>query len=168
MLIVIAGMGSVGFHLSKQLSKETHYIVCIDADSEKLTYAGSLTDILAIHGSSTSIQPLKDAKIEKADLLVAVTSSEEVNIATAIFGKKLGAKKCIARVGNAEHLSSNSGINLSLLGIDYLIYPEEMACQDIVSLIFRTAGTDVLEFEKGKLSILGLKLDQNAPVIQRK
>jgi len=168
MLIVIAGMGSVGFHLAKQLSKESHDIVAIDADSEKLTYAGSLTDILAIHGSSTSIQTLKDAKIEKADLLVAVTSSEEVNITTAILGKKLGAKKCIARVGNAEYLSPNSGINFSQLGIDYLIYPEEMAAQEIVSLIFRTAATDVLEFEKGKLSILGLKLDKNAPVIQRK
>ena len=91
MLIVIAGMGDVGFHLAKQLSKESHDIVAIDTDSEKLAYADSLTDILAINGSSTSIQTLKNAKIEKADLLVAVTSSEEVNIATAIFGKKLGA-----------------------------------------------------------------------------
>src|SRR3972149_6830428 len=103
MLIVIAGMGSVGFHLAKQLSKESHDIVAIDADSEKLTYAGSLTDILAIHGSSTSIQTLKDAKIEKADLLVAVTSSEEVNITTAILGKKLGAKKCKLNLQNCRH-----------------------------------------------------------------
>src|SRR4030065_2195700 len=117
MLIVIAGMGSVGFHLAKQLSKESHDIVAIDADSEKLTYAGSLTDILAIHGSSTSIQTLKDAKIEKADLLVAVTSSEEVNIATAILGKKLGAKKTIARIGNAEYQDPKVGVNFSEIGI---------------------------------------------------
>ncbi len=167
MLIVIAGVGDVGFHLAKQLSKEGNDIVAIDKDSEKLAYAESLTDILAINGSSTSIQTLKDAKIEKADLLVAVTASEEVNIATAILGKKLGAKKCIARVGNAEYVSQESGINFKQLGIDYLIYPEEMAAQEIVSLIQRTAATDVLEFEKGKLSILGLKLDKKAPVIQK-
>src|SRR3989339_66836 len=167
MLIVIAGMGDVGFHLAKQLSKEEHDIVAIDKDSEKLAYADSLTDILAINGSSTSIQTLKDAKIEKTDLLVAVTASEEVNIVTAILGKKLGAKKCIARVGNAEYVSPESGINFKQLGIDYLIYPEEMAAQEIVSLIQRTAATDVLEFEKGKLSILGLKLDKKAPVIQK-
>jgi len=168
MLIVIAGMGDVGFHLAKQLSKESHDIVAIDTDAQRLAYAGSLTDILAIIGSSTSIKTLKDAKIEKADLLVAVTSSEEVNITTAILGKKLGAKKSIARVSNAEYLSPDSGINFSQLGIDYLSYPEEMAAQEIVSLIYRTAATDVLEFEKGKISILGLRLDKNAPVIQRK
>lgn len=167
MLIVIAGMGDVGFHLAKQLSKEEHDIVAIDKDSEKLSYADSLTDILVINGSSTSIRTLKNAKIDKADLLVAVTSSEEVNIATAIIGKKLGAKKCIARVGNAEYVSLESEINFKQLGIDYMIYPEEMAAQEIVSLIQRTAATDVLEFEKGKLSILGLKLDKKAPVIQK-
>lgn len=168
MLIVIAGMGDVGFHLAKQLSKESHDIVAIDTDSEKLSYADSLTDILAINGSSTSVQTLKNAKIDKADLLVAVTSSEEVNLTTAILGKKLGAKKCIARVSNAEYLSLTAGVNFYELGIDNLIYPEEMAAQEIVSLIFRTAATDVYEFEKGKLSVLGLRLDKQAAIIQKK
>lgn len=168
MRIVIAGIGDVGFYLAKQLSKEEHDIVAIDTDSAQLAYAESLTDILTINGSSTSVQILKSAKIEKADLLVAVTSSEEVNLTTAMLGKKLGAKKCIARIGNAEYLSEESGINFTQLGIDYMIYPEEMAAQEIVSLINRTAATDVLEFEQGKLSILGLKLDKDAPVIQKK
>ncbi len=168
MLIIIAGMGDVGFHLAKQLSKEEHDIVAIDTDTEKLEYAASLTDILAISGSSTSIQILRNAKIEKADLLVAVTSSEEVNITTAILAKKLGVKKCIARIGNAEYVSPESGIDFKQLGIDYMIYPEEMAAQEIVNLIHRTAATDVLEFEKGKLSILGLKLDKAAPIIQKR
>lgn len=168
MLIVIAGMGDVGFHLAKQLSKETHDIVAIDADSEKLAYADSLTDILTINGYATSVQTLRNAKIDKADLLVAVTSSEEVNITTAILAKKLGAKKCIARIGNAEYLNADSGINFYQLGVDYMIYPEEMAAQEIVSLIHRTAATDVLEFEKGKLSILGLRLDKSAPIIQKR
>ncbi len=168
MRIVIAGMGSVGFHLAKQLSKEEHDIVAIDTDSKKLSYADSLTDILSLNGSSTSIQKLKEAKVDKADLLVAVTSSEEVNITTAMLGKKLGAQKCIARIGNAEYLSADSDLDFKNLGIDYMIYPEEMAAQEIVSLIHRTAATDVLEFEQGKLSILGLKLDKNAPVIQKK
>ena len=95
MLIVIAGLGDVGFQLAKQLSKESHDIVAIDVNLQKLSYADSLTDILSINGSSTSIKTLKDAKIEKADLLVAVTSSEEVNLTTAILAKKLGATDCI-------------------------------------------------------------------------
>ena len=111
---------------------------------------------------------MEQANINRADLIVAVTSSEEVNITTAILGKKLGAKKTIARIANAEYLSAKSKINFTELGIDYMIYPEQLAATETVNLILRTAATDVLEFEKGKLSVLGLKLDKNAPVMHKK
>ena len=98
MRIIIAGMGDVGYHLAKQLSQESHDIIAIDTNQQRLSYTDSMTDVMTVNGSSTSIKVLLDAKVDKADLLVAVTSSEEVNIATAILGKKLGAKKTIARI----------------------------------------------------------------------
>ncbi len=168
MRIIIAGMGDVGYHLAKQLSSESHDIIAIDMDQERLSYTDSMTDILTINGSSTSIKTLIDANVAKADLLVSVTSSEEVNIATAIIGKKLGAKKTIARIGNAEYLEPGCQVNFHELGIDFMIYPEELAAMETVNLIMRTAATDVLEFENGKLSVLGLKLDKNAPVVHKK
>jgi trk system potassium uptake protein len=168
MRIIIAGIGDVGYHLAKQLSSESHDIIAIDKSKERLSYTDSMTDILTIQGSSTSIAILKDAKIEKADLLVAVTSSEATNIATAILGKKLGAKKTVARIGNGEYLSPNSGINFPEIGVDFMIYPEELAALEVVNLILRTAATDVLEFEGGKLSVMGLRLDKSAPVIHKK
>lgn len=167
MRIIIAGVGDVGYHLAKQLSMEAHDIVAIDTNDERLSHVGSNTDILTIEGSSTSLQVLRDAKIEKTDLLVAVTPSEETNIATAILGKKLGAKKTIARIANSEYLDKSSGINFKELGIDFMIYPEELAANEVVSLILRTAATDILEFEGGKLSVMGLKLDKDAPVIHK-
>jgi trk system potassium uptake protein TrkA len=127
-----------------------------------------MTDVMTINGSSTSIKVLLDAKVDKADLLVAVTSQEEVNIATAILGKKLGAKKTIARIGNSEYQDPEVGINFSEIGIDYMIYPEELAAMETVNLILRTAATDILEFEKGKLTVMGLRLDKNAPIIHKK
>jgi len=168
MRIVIAGMGDVGYQLAKQLSQESHDIIAIDVNQQRLSYSDAMADILTINGSSTSIQVLERANISKADLLVAVTSSEEVNITTAILGKKLGAKKTIARIANAEYLTSDSGINFSEIGIDYMIYPEQLAATETVNLIHRTAATDVLDFEKGKLLVLGLKLDKKAPVIHKK
>lgn len=167
MRVIIAGMGDVGYQLAKQLSSENNDIVAIDLDHDRLHYTDQMADILTIEGSSTSIKILEEAQIEKADLLVAVTSSEEVNIATAILGKKLGAKKTVARISNAEYLDPKHGVNFSELGIDFMIYPEELAALETVNLINRTAATDIIEFENGKLQVIGLKLDKNAPVIHK-
>jgi len=167
MRIVIAGMGDVGYHLAKQLSQDSHDIVAIDTSQQRLSYTDSMTDIMTINGSSTSLKVLLDAKVDKADLLVAVTSLEEVNITTAMLGKKLGAKKTIARIANAEYQDAGFGVNFSEMGIDFMIYPEELAAMETVNLILRTAATDILEFEEGKLTVMGLRFDKNAPVINK-
>ena len=168
MRIIIAGMGDVGYQLAKQLSSEAHDIIAIDNDQQRLSYTDSMTDILTINGSSTSIKVLKEAKVEKTDLVVAVTSSEEVNLTTAFISKRLGAKRTIARVSNAEYLENENLVGFHQMGIDFMIYPEELAAMEVVRLINRTAATDVIEFENGKISVIGLKLDKSAPVIHQK
>lgn len=168
MRIIIAGMGDVGYQLAKQLSIESHDIIAIDLDQDRLSYSDQMADILTINGSSTSVSVLKQAGIDKADLLVAVTASEEVNITTAIIGKKLGVKRTIARIFNDEYLEPESGVNFNELGVDFMIYPEGLAAIETVNLINRTAATDVLEFEDGKLSVMGIRLDKNAPIIHKK
>jgi trk system potassium uptake protein len=168
MRIIIAGMGDVGYHLAKQLSSEAHDIIAIDTDQQRLSYTDSMTDILTINGSSTSIKVLKEAKVEKTDLVVAVTSSEEVNITTALLSKRLGAKRTIARVSNAEYMEFENTVGFQAMGIDFMIYPEELAAMEVVRLINRTAATDVIEFEKGKISVIGLRLDKSATVIHQK
>ena len=167
MRIVIAGMGDVGYHLAKQLSNEEHDIIAIDMDQQRLSYSDSMADILTINGSSTSVATLKQAKVDKADLFVAVTSFEEVNVTSAILAKKLGAKKTIARISNSEYLDESVDISFSEIGIDFMIYPEELAAREMVNLILRSAATDVMDFEGGKLSVIGLRLDKDAPVIRK-
>ncbi|GMR25372.1 MAG: Trk system potassium transporter TrkA [Ignavibacteria bacterium] len=167
MRIVIAGIGDVGYHLAKELSSESHDIIAIDKNQQRLSRIDSMVDILTITGSATSLGILKEAKTNEADLFVAVTSSEEANITAAILAKKIGANKTIARIGNAEYLSNDTDVNFKELGIDFMIYPEELAAQETVNLIKRTAATDILEFEGGMLSVMGLKLDKNSPVITK-
>lgn len=167
MRIIIAGAGEVGYHLAKQLSSEEHDIVVIDIDTSSLDRADSSTDVLTINGSSTAINVLKEARCEDADLVVAVTSSESVNINTCILAKKLGANKTIARVSNAEYISSDNKEMFTSLGIDHLIYPEELAAFEVYKLIERAAATDVIEFENGKLVLLGIKLDKQFPVSRK-
>ena len=167
MRIIIAGMGDVGYQLARDLSYEAHDIIAIDQNQQRLSYTDSMTDILTINGSATSVEVLKSAKIEKADLFVAVTSLEEVNVTSAILAKKLGAKKTISRISNAEYLTPETSPYFTELGIDFMIYPEEMAAMEVVNLIHRTSATDVLDFEDGKLSVIGIRLDRNAPVIRK-
>lgn len=167
MRIIITGMGDVGYQLAKKLSYEDNDIIAIDIDKERLSYLDQMADVLTVQGSSTSIKTLQSAGIEKADLLVAVTSSEEVNITTSILGKKLGAKKTIARIANAEYLEKENQDYFSKIGIDFMIYPEELAANEIINLINRTAATDIVEFQSGKISVIGLRLNKNAPIIQK-
>jgi trk system potassium uptake protein TrkA len=167
MKIIIAGMGDVGYQLARELSYESHDIIAIDQSQQRLSYTDSMTDILTINGSATSVEILKSAKVEKADLFVAVTSLEEVNVTSAILAKKLGAKKTIARIANAGYLEPETTSKFTELGIDFMIYPEELAAREVVNLIHRSSATDVLEFEDGKLSVLGMRLDKNAPVIRK-
>jgi trk system potassium uptake protein TrkA len=165
--IVIAGMGDVGYHLAKQLSSEEHDIIAIDMNQQRLSYSDSMADILTISGSSTNISTLREARVDRADLFVAVTSYEEINVTSAILAKKLGAKKTIARIGNSEYLDTHVDINFADIGVDFMIYPEELAAREVVNLILRSAATDVMDFEDGKLSVIGLRLDKDAPVIKK-
>ncbi|MCB0747117.1 MAG: NAD-binding protein [Ignavibacteriae bacterium] len=137
MNIIIAGAGEVGYHLAKHLSNENHDITVVDTNNEPLERVDSVMDVLTITGSSTSIATLNKAHCDKADLVVAVTSSEAINVTTAILAKKLGAKKTIARVENAEYVTDLNHELFEQIGIDHLVYPEELAAFELVKLKFK-------------------------------
>jgi len=165
MRIIIAGAGDVGSHLAKMLSSDYHDIVLIDIVEDKLRRIGSVYDLLTIHGSATSISLLNDANIKKADLFIAVTESEQVNITAAVLSKKLGAKKTIARVDNLEYLFLTNKEIFTSVGVDYMIYPEMIAANEVVGLLHQAGMTDIIEFAGGKLSMYEIRLDEHAPII---
>jgi trk system potassium uptake protein TrkA len=167
MKIIVAGAGEVGTHLAKMLSSEFHDITVIDPDVESLKSIDSNLDLLTMTGSATSFEILKEAKVKKADLFIAVTYSEETNITAAIIAKKLGAKKTIARVNNYEYIEPENISHFTRLGIDYLIYPERIAAREIVNLLGQGEIFESVDFSGGKLSLYVLKLDEKAPVINQ-
>ncbi len=167
MKIIIAGAGEVGQHIAKMLSKEKHDIIVIDSDKENLKNVDSHFDLLTINGSASSISVLKEAKIKSADLFIAVTNFEDVNIVSAILAKKLGAKKTIARIDKKEHLLLTNRQHFADLGIDLLICPEELAAKEIVGLLKQTGTTEIFEFSDKKLLLFVIKLDENASIINK-
>lgn len=159
MRIIIAGAGEVGFHLAKLLSMEGHTITVVDLDNDKLASISNQLDLGVLNGSSTSFGTLIQASVQRADLLIAVTNTEEVNLTTCIIAKHLGAKKTIARIANVEFLMKKEKLDLSTLGIDELISPSSLAAREIKRLCKESALTDFIDFDKGKLSLIGLKVE---------
>ncbi len=167
MRIVIAGAGAVGTHLAKMLSYESHDITVVDNDEDRLKHVGSSFDILTLQGNATSIGILRESKIKKADLFIAVTQSESVNIASSILAKELGALKTIARIDNQEYLFAVNRELLQKKGIDYMIYPEMIAAKEIVDLLSHTGMSDIVDFSGGRLHLYAFKLNENAPIIDK-
>lgn len=165
MRIIIAGAGSVGFHLASLLADEAQDIVLIDVSKERLEYAETHLDISTIRGDSTSFRVLQQANVDQADLLIAVTSLGDTNITTALIGKKMGAKKTIVRIKNMEYLVDKQILDLRSVGIDELISPESLAAREIKRLLKESAISDSFDFGGGKLSLLGLYINAGAPFL---
>ena len=165
MKIIIAGAGDVGAHLAKMLSNEKHNIVLIDTNEDRLKEVNVNLDLTTFHGSATSINKLLGVGIAHADLFISVTNSEETNITSAILGKKLGARKCLARIDNLEYLEEDNKEYFSQLGIDYMFYPELLAANEIVNLVQQTGTTDIMNFAGGKLFLYVMHMDQDAPAL---
>jgi trk system potassium uptake protein TrkA len=165
--VVIAGAGEVGTHLAKMLSKEDHDIVLLDDDKEKLEKISNQVDLLTINGAANSINDLKECGISKADLFIAVTPFESRNILACILAKDLGAKKTLARINNAEYLKKINKPRFLELGIDELIYPETLAAKEIISSVKHPGARSIHEFTSGKLLLLGIKIRENAEIVNK-
>lgn len=165
MKIIIAGAGEVGFHLAKLLSYESQDITLIDCNKDSLSYADSHLDIRVLRGDATSIAILKDAQVDKSDLVIGVTSSETTNITLCMLAKQLGSKRTIARISNAEFIHNKEEINFADLGIDELISPEALAATEIQLLLNQSAFNNTYEFEEGLLIMVGVSLPKTAPFV---
>ncbi|MCB0505560.1 MAG: Trk system potassium transporter TrkA [Cyclobacteriaceae bacterium] len=164
MKIIVAGAGDVGFHLAKLLAFEDHEITIVDLNDGKLAQVAKQLDVVTIKGNATSFSVLDEANVSSADLFIAVTQSEEANISTCIIAKHLGAKRTIARIQNTEFLMRKDKLDLYDLGIDEIISPESLAGREIKRLLREIALTDSFDFDGGKLSLIGLPINENSPL----
>ena len=163
--IVIAGDGEVGLHLAEALVRDKHNITIVDPHEELLKLVESHSDLMTITGDSTSTSVLRRANVSRADLVIAVLHDEHINLLTGIIAKKLGAKKVIARVNTMENLSSEVWRMYQDLGIDGLLSPEDIAAQEIISLLKQNASLETYDFSGGKLQLFMVKLESEAEII---
>ena len=165
MRIVIVGAGAVGTHLAKMLSEENENVVLLDESEEKLSKMEAMFDLQTIVGDPTKISSLQSANVDDADLFVAVTPDESRNITACILAHYLGAKKTVARIDNYEYLLPKHKEFFNSLGIDSLIYPEQLAAEEIATNIKYSWMRQMLEFGNGALVMIGVKIRSNAEII---
>lgn len=165
MRIVIAGAGAVGTHLAKMLSEENENVILMDEQEERLGKMESLFDLKAVVGSPTRIGDLQNASVENADLFVAVTPDESSNITACILAHYLGAKKTIARIDNYEYLQPKNKAYFESLGVNSLIYPEQLAAEEIATSIKYSWMRQMLEFGNGALVMIGVKIRANSSLL---
>ncbi len=167
MKIIIVGAGEVGTHLAKLLAKEHIDITLMDKDPDKLADLQDNYDMLTKVGLPSSIADLQEVGVKDADLFIAVTPYESVNMTACMIATNLGAKKTLARIDNHEYLIPKNKEFFEKLGVDYLIYPENLAAQEIASSLETTWLRQNLSFCNGELVLLAIKVRANASIINK-
>lgn len=167
MKILIAGAGEVGYELGKVLSEEKHDVTILDHRQSCLQRVIQNLDVLTVEGNATSPHSLVEGGVKSADLMIAVTSVDEVNIIASMMAKRLGVSKVIARVRNDELSQPDSPLSASELGIDVLIHPEEAAAAEIHLLVKRASASDIVSLADDRLQLVGLRIEKQSKITDR-
>ena len=163
MKIIIIGAGKVGKQIAHTLSSENHDVILIEKDEARRQIAQESLDILTIQGNGANVKTLEKAGIKDADMLIAVTNSDEVNMLACMTAKQFGVAKKISRIRNSEYLYANV-LSRDKLGIDLTINPERATAREIIKLLKAPKNVaQIQSFAGGKVKLIELKVDETFP-----
>lgn len=165
MRVVIVGAGEVGFHTARMLSYEGHRVVVIEQDEALVEHAGQRLDALVIHGNGASPKVLGEAGVEKSDLLVAVTNTDEVNLVACLAAKAQGVTRTVARIHNADYHDPRESFARDRLGIDFVILTERMAAEEIREALLVPGTVNVETFADQRIEVAEVVLEEGSPAL---
>ena len=157
MKVVIVGDGKVGGTIARQLSGEGHDIIVIDNNTSVLNNASNTMDIMSVEGNGASMLVQKRAGVPEADLLIAATSADEVNMLACLLGKKLGVPHTIARVRNPEYYEQINELKEEL-GLSMTVNPEFAAATEILRLLRFPSALKIEVFARGRVELVEVKI----------
>lgn len=164
MKIIIIGDGKVGFSLAENLSKENNDVTIIDKNPEALKKASEYLDVMTIKGNGVSTNILMEAGVKEADLLIAATTSDEMNMVCCLTAKKLGAEHTIARIRDLEYANELSLLKKEL-GLDMVINPEQAAASEIARILSFPTAVNMELFAKGRVELVEIKVTEEVSII---
>jgi len=160
MKIVIVGNGKVGYSLAERLSAERHDVTVVDIHEQKLSSASDALDVMTVQGNGVSTITLREAGADSADLLVATTNSDEINMVCCLTAKNLGCGYTIARIRNPEYTASLAELRQNLK-VDMVINPELATAREIARLLRFPAAANIETFCRGRVELMGFRLQQD-------
>ena len=128
--VIVVGAGEVGFDVARMLSSEGHDVVVIERDPDRLAAVREKLDVMAIQGNGAASETLKEARVDRTDMMIAVTTVDEVNIIACMMADRLGVETTIARIRSDEYTDVQSVLRAGDFGIDFVIHPEESAAEE--------------------------------------
>ena len=161
MNIIIVGDGKVGAALATQMSTEGHDVTIIDSNPQVLSDSAERLNIMAVIGNGASMATLRSAGVEKADVLIAATSRDELNLLTCLTAKNLGAKRTIARVRNPEYSDQLVAMQEEL-GLSMTVNPELAAAQEAYQLLQFPSFLKRDSFAKGRVEIVSIPVGKDS------
>ncbi len=167
MNIIIAGCGKVGRALAEQLSREKHDITVIDRKPEAIQQITNIADVRGVVGNGASYEIQMDAGIDTADLMIAVTDADEVNLLCCLIAKKAGGCQTIARVRNPVYHHEIHHIK-DELGLSMVINPEWAAAMEMARLLRFPSAIDIDTFANGRIELLRFQLEEQNPLCNNK
>jgi trk system potassium uptake protein TrkA len=164
MKIIIIGDGKVGHSLAEYLSHEDNDVTIIDKNAEALKKSDESLDVMCIKGNGVSTSVLMEAGVKEADVLIAATSSDEMNMVCCMTAKKLGAQHTVARIRDPEYANELSMLRTEM-DLDLVINPEQAAAREIARLLRFPSAADIELFVKGRVELAGIRVTEGMPII---
>ncbi len=162
MNVIIVGCGRVGYIIAEHLSKENHDVTLVDSNEDKLAPALANLDVQAVVGNGTTFSALKEAGVKTADILIAVTSEDEMNMISCMIAKKANPDcSTIARVRKPEYLPERNFFK-NAIGMSMVINPELAAAKEIYSLISIPNALEVDSFANGRIELLKVQVTEDS------
>jgi trk system potassium uptake protein TrkA len=164
---VIIGAGEVGLNTARLLSDEGHSVVLVEKDEKLVEKATEELDALVIAGNGANPKLLKEAGIDKTDLLIAASSSDEVNIIACLTSKAQGVSRTVARIHNADYYEAGVPFAQEMLGIDFIIHTEQMAAHEIKEALLVPGAINVDSFAEDTIEVAEVILADGSEAIGR-
>lgn len=158
MRIIVVGCGKIGTALVDSLSAEEHDIVVIDSDRKVLEEINNRYDVMCVCGNGADSDVLEEAGAAKADLIIAVTNSDELNMLSCFFAKKMGSEHTVARIRKTDYNDKSLVFMKQTLSLSMPINPEYRAAQELYNIIKMPSAAGVESFSSGNLEMIELRL----------
>ena len=164
MRIIIIGTGEVGRHISNTLSGQKHDVTVVERDPARAAMLQNQLDALVVEGNGASPKFLHGIGADGADLLLAVTEKDEVNVLAAASGHRLGVKRTLARVREADYFGGDSAFVKDVLGVDLLIDPERTTADDLADTLGVPGAVNIDTFAEGRIALVEVAITKRSPL----